>query len=68
MDVTKQFLRAQVLQYNVRGGKMNRGLAVSMSYKLLADPAQVTPASLKRAHILGWCIELVGVGAGALSW
>ncbi|KAF2361153.1 Polyprenyl synthetase [Trinorchestia longiramus] len=50
---------SKVLQYNVRGGKMNRGLAVGMSYKLLAEPSSITPGTLRQAHILGWCVELL---------
>ncbi|XP_018009250.1 farnesyl pyrophosphate synthase isoform X2 [Hyalella azteca] len=50
---------SRVLQYNVRGGKMNRGLAVGMSYKLLAEPSTITPGTIRQAHILGWCIELL---------
>lgn len=50
---------AKVLQYNLVGGKMNRGLAVSLSFKLLASPDQITRENIRRAHILGWCIELL---------
>ncbi|XP_068220264.1 farnesyl pyrophosphate synthase isoform X2 [Palaemon carinicauda] len=50
---------AKVLQYNLVGGKMNRGLAVSLAFKLLASPDQITRENIRRAHILGWCIELL---------
>ncbi|XP_071516847.1 farnesyl pyrophosphate synthase isoform X1 [Panulirus ornatus] len=50
---------AKVLQYNAVGGKMNRGLAVSLSFKLLATQDLITPENLRLAHILGWCIELL---------
>ncbi|KAK8750446.1 hypothetical protein OTU49_014834, partial [Cherax quadricarinatus] len=50
---------AKVLQYNAVGGKMNRGLAVSLSFKLLAAPDLVTPENIRLAYILGWCIELL---------
>lgn len=56
-DAQKWF--AKVLQYNAVGGKMNRGLAVSLSFKLLASQDQITPENMKKAHILGWCIELL---------
>uniref|UniRef100_A0A2P2HZN1 Farnesyl pyrophosphate synthase n=1 Tax=Hirondellea gigas TaxID=1518452 RepID=A0A2P2HZN1_9CRUS len=56
-DAQKWF--SKVLQYNVQGGKMNRGIAVGMSYKLLAEPSLVTEATMKQARILGWCIELL---------
>lgn len=50
---------AKVLQYNAVGGKMNRGLAVSLSFKLIASPELITPEHLRQAHLLGWCIELL---------
>ena len=49
----------QCLQYNILGGKMNRGLAVPISYKLLAPVEEHTEENMKMANILGWCIELV---------
>lgn len=42
------------LDHNVQGGKMNRGLAVVDSLKLICTP---TPLQLQQAHILGWCVE-----------
>ncbi|XP_063876330.1 farnesyl pyrophosphate synthase-like isoform X2 [Scylla paramamosain] len=56
-DAQKWF--AKVLQYNAVGGKMNRGLAVSLSFKLLATQDLITPENIKNAHIMGWCIELL---------
>lgn len=56
-DAQKWF--AKVLQYNAVGGKMNRGLAVSLSFKLLATQDLITPENIKQAHIMGWCIELL---------
>ena len=38
---------------------MNRGLAVPISYKLLAPVEEHTEENMKMANILGWCIELV---------
>ena len=38
---------------------MNRGLAVPISYKLLAPVEEHTEENIKMANILGWCIELV---------
>ncbi|XP_076307995.1 farnesyl pyrophosphate synthase isoform X3 [Tachypleus tridentatus] len=49
----------QVLEYNVLGGKRNRGLAVVMSYKLLAKPEELTAENIKLAQILGWCVEML---------
>ncbi|KAK7071620.1 hypothetical protein SK128_027480 [Halocaridina rubra] len=50
---------SKVLQYNAVGGKMNRGLAVGLSFKLLAPPEMVTRENMEKAHILGWCIEML---------
>lgn len=38
---------------------MNRGLAVSLSFKIIASPELITPEAIRQAHLLGWCIELV---------
>ncbi|KAK0173861.1 hypothetical protein PV328_007003 [Microctonus aethiopoides] len=50
---------AKVLQYNVPGGKKNRGLALVYSYRSLAQPDQLTEDNLRLARILGWCTELL---------
>ena len=50
---------AKCLQYNLVHGKMTRGLAVPISYRLLADD-QSEPA-LKKACVIGWCVELLQV-------
>lgn len=49
----------QVLQYNTPNGKKNRGLIVISAYKLLEDPAKFTTENVRKAGILGWCIEMV---------
>ncbi|XP_077294514.1 farnesyl pyrophosphate synthase isoform X2 [Arctopsyche grandis] len=49
---------AKVLQYNVPGGKKNRGLALVVSYKQLQDPKNLTPENIKLAVIMGWCVEM----------
>ena len=55
----------QCLQYNLLGGKMNRGLAVPMSYKMLTPAELHTEENLKLANIVGWCIELVSINISA---
>ncbi|KAM0728777.1 Farnesyl pyrophosphate synthase [Formica fusca] len=50
---------AKVLQYNVPGGKKNRGLALIYAYKLLATNDQLTEDNIRLARILAWCVELV---------
>lgn len=50
---------AKCLQYNLMGGKMNRGMAVPISFKLLTHPSEHTEENMRLANILGWCIELM---------
>lgn len=50
---------AQCIQYNVSHGKLNRGLMVPQTFKLLTEPDQHTEENMKRAIILGWCVELL---------
>jgi Polyprenyl synthetase len=40
-------------------GKLNRGLSVVDSYKLLKGGRELTPDELYHACVLGWCIEWV---------
>lgn len=54
---TKWF--AKVLQYNMTGGKRNRGLAVLQSYRLLAKNQNPSREELHLATIMGWCLEML---------
>lgn len=54
-EVTKWY--AKVLQYNVSGGKKNRGLTVVMAYKILSK--ELTEENLRRAQMAGWCVEML---------
>ncbi|GLH15155.1 Farnesyl pyrophosphate synthase [Gryllus bimaculatus] len=56
-EATKWF--AKVLQYNVPGGKKNRGLATVFAYRMLSPADQLTPENLRLAHIIGWCVEML---------
>ncbi|CAG0881868.1 unnamed protein product [Darwinula stevensoni] len=56
-DVERWF--SKVLQYNVPGGKKNRGIATMTAYKSLASPGDLTPENLHLVHILGWCVEMM---------
>lgn len=47
----------RVLDYNVCGGKLNRGLSVIDSYKLLREGKELTEDEVFQASVLGWCIE-----------
>lgn len=44
------------LQYNVPGGKMNRGLSVVSTYQILLG-RPLTKEEKFKAQILGWCVE-----------
>jgi len=50
---------AKVNEYNVPHGKRNRGLTVVQSFRFLADSSELTEDGLKRAGVVGWCIEWV---------
>ncbi|XP_055801386.1 farnesyl pyrophosphate synthase-like [Solanum dulcamara] len=47
----------KMLDYNVPGGKLNRGLSVIDSYSLLNDGKELTSDEIFKASALGWCIE-----------
>ncbi|XP_038686765.1 farnesyl pyrophosphate synthase isoform X1 [Tripterygium wilfordii] len=47
----------RMLDYNVPGGKLNRGLSVIDSYKLLKEGKELTDDEIFLASALGWCIE-----------
>lgn len=53
---------AKALQYNVPRGKKNRGLVTVLAYKTLRQANGDGPLSdedLRRAHYLGWCVEML---------
>nr|CAD7414529.1 unnamed protein product [Timema poppensis] len=50
---------AKILQYNVTGGKKNRGLGVVVSYRMLASEEDLTAENLELAHLMGWAMEMV---------
>nr|AEG47693.1 farnesyl diphosphate synthase [Allium sativum] len=54
-DDSRQWVE-RMLDYNVPGGKLNRGLSVVDSYKLLQG-RQLTDDEVFLACALGWCIE-----------
>ncbi|XP_054161529.1 farnesyl pyrophosphate synthase-like [Oppia nitens] len=49
----------KVVDYNVPNGKRNRGLALVMSYRMLAPIEEQTSENLELARILGWAVELL---------
>nr|AFJ52720.1 farnesyl pyrophosphate synthase [Mangifera indica]AFJ53077.1 farnesyl pyrophosphate synthase [Mangifera indica] len=55
-DVSRQWVE-RMLDYNVPGGKLNRGLSVVDSYKLLKEGEELTDDEIFLSSALGWCIE-----------
>ncbi|OAY72641.1 farnesyl pyrophosphate synthase 1-like isoform X2 [Ananas comosus] len=55
-DESRQWID-RMLDYNVPGGKLNRGLSVIDSYKLLKAGVEVTEDEIFLGCALGWCIE-----------
>ncbi|XP_062088056.1 farnesyl pyrophosphate synthase 1 [Humulus lupulus] len=54
-DISRQWVD-RMTDYNVPGGKLNRGLSVIDSYKLLKGE-ELTEEEIFLASALGWCIE-----------
>ncbi|PRQ28189.1 farnesyl pyrophosphate synthase 1 [Rosa rugosa] len=55
-DASRQWVE-RMLDYNVPGGKLNRGLSVIDSYQLLQQGRELTEDEIFQASALGWCIE-----------
>mmetsp|Transcript_30121 Transcript_30121/g.54554 ORF Transcript_30121/g.54554 Transcript_30121/m.54554 type:complete len:435 (+) Transcript_30121:52-1356(+) len=57
-EAEKKWLK-DMLDYNVKGGKMNRGLMVVVSGELILKSMgkDVTSDELTKLAVLGWCIE-----------
>lgn len=49
----------EVLEYNVIGGKYQRGLTVLVTLQALVEPKELDADSLQRALTVGWCVELL---------
>ncbi|KAF3796798.1 Farnesyl pyrophosphate synthase 1 [Nymphaea thermarum] len=47
----------EMLDYNVPGGKLNRGMSVIDSYKLLKEGQHLSEEEVFLGCALGWCIE-----------
>lgn len=60
VEVDDAFERVKtVLEYNVLGGKYNRGLTVVAAFRELARPDQRDEKNLQRSMVVGWCVELL---------
>ncbi|CAM8940530.1 unnamed protein product [Rhodiola kirilowii] len=55
-DDSRQWVE-RTLDYNVPGGKLNRGLSVIDSYRYLKEGKELTEEEIFLASTLGWCIE-----------
>lgn len=55
-DDSRQWVE-RMLDYNVPGGKLNRGLSVIDSYQLLKEGKELTDEEIFLTSALGWCIE-----------
>ncbi|XP_066117995.1 farnesyl pyrophosphate synthase isoform X1 [Saccopteryx bilineata] len=49
----------EVLEYNVIGGKYQRGMTVLETFQDLVEPRKQDADSLQRAMTVGWCVELL---------
>lgn len=49
----------KLIQTNVPGGKMNRGLTVIDSFRKLVEHRELSRSEIFKAHVLGWCVEWV---------
>lgn len=54
-DDSRQWID-RMLDYNVPGGKLNRGMSVVDSYKILKG-GQLSSDEFFHASVLGWCVE-----------
>ncbi|XP_068642760.1 farnesyl pyrophosphate synthase 1-like [Aristolochia californica] len=55
-DDSRQWVE-RMLDYNVPGGKLNRGRSVVDSYRLLQQGKTLEESEIFLACVLGWCIE-----------
>lgn len=49
----------RVLEYNLHGGKKNRGLMTTYAYENIEDPQNITEESLRISRVVGWCLEML---------
>mmetsp|Transcript_1445 Transcript_1445/g.1857 ORF Transcript_1445/g.1857 Transcript_1445/m.1857 type:complete len:404 (-) Transcript_1445:925-2136(-) len=56
-DTTAHMRR--VMEYNIPGGKLNRGLTVVHVAQRILGAENISMAELRRIGVLGWCIEWI---------
>ncbi|KAJ8717857.1 hypothetical protein PYW07_005787 [Mythimna separata] len=49
----------KLLTYMLGGGKLGRGLMISIRYKMFEDPENFSEETQHSARILGWCAEMM---------
>ncbi|CAK1584569.1 unnamed protein product [Parnassius mnemosyne] len=49
----------KILDYNLAGGKKNRGLTTVLAYEMLEKPENITDESLRLSRTMGWCVEML---------
>lgn len=49
----------KIIEYNVQGGKMNRGMALVESFLVLQDEHKISEEDTRIALALGWAVELL---------
>uniref|UniRef100_A0A1Y1LTS4 Uncharacterized protein n=1 Tax=Photinus pyralis TaxID=7054 RepID=A0A1Y1LTS4_PHOPY len=59
-DVAERF--GKFLEHTVPHGKLLNSLTFVAFYKLIEDPARLTPQNVHLSMILGWCVQLVRNG------
>lgn len=59
---------AQVLEYNLAGGKKARGLTTLLAYEMLEKPENITEETLYLAKTLGWCVEIVSTHTMSINF
>lgn len=50
---------AQMIEYTVPGGKLNRGLTVVHALQSIKGSTPLTATELQQSALLGWCVEWV---------
>ncbi|CAH2042351.1 unnamed protein product, partial [Iphiclides podalirius] len=49
----------KILDYNLAGGKKNRGLTTVLAYETFEKPENITEESLRQSRTMGWCVEML---------
>lgn len=58
---------SQNIDFNLPGGKLNRGLAILDTVEVMKD-RELTEDECFKVAVMGWCIELVRTSSFLLEW